>query len=408
MKWEPVVRIKGVKNSHMATITKRKDNYRIRVSCGYTADGKQVIRSMTWKPSEGMTPRQIEKEKYRQAVLFEEKCHGGAANCNMKFRPFAEMWFKNYAEKELRPRTLAMMHGLEPRTYTAIGHLRIDKITALQIQEFIENLSEKGINQKTGGGLSPKTQSHYLSFISDVLSYACRLDLLQDNPARRVKIQRAKRPEKKIYTVEEAERFLELMQSESLPFQCFFLLAIYGGFRREELLGFEWSDIDFKNHVVTVNRASLYTKDLGVFTDVPKTKNSHRSIKLPDCIFPTLQRYKIKQAERRLKLGDKWINSNRLFTTWNGKPQHPSCMPKTLKRFCNKNGLPYYGIHSFRHLNASLLITSGVDVRTVSASLGHSQTSTTLDIYSHTFEAVQAQASQAIANALPFSNEKKA
>ena len=386
----------------MATIQKRGNNYRIRAFCGYTAEGKQIEKTMTWKPEPGMTDRQIEKALNKATVDFEERCDGGTAGCNMKFEPFAKQWFKDYAEKNLRPRTLAMMRGLEARTYAAIGHLRVDKINAMQIQAFINNLSEKGINQKTGGGLSSKTQSHYLTFISDVLGYAGRMDLITDNPARRVRIKRTVRPEKKIYTVEEAERFLELMQSEPLSFQCFFLLAIYGGFRREELLGFEWSDIDFENHVVTVNRASLYTKDLGVFTDIPKTKNSHRSIKLPDCVFPTLQRYKIEQAERRLKLGDKWINSNRLFTTWNGKPQHPSCMPKTLKRFCDKNGLPYYGIHSFRHLNASLLITSGVDVRTVSASLGHSQTSTTLDIYSHTFEAVQAQAANAVADALPF------
>jgi integrase len=363
---------------------------------------------MTWKPDPKMTPKQVEKELDRQAILFEDKCHCGTSGCDMKFEPFAKQWFKDYAENHLRPRTYAMMKGLEDRTYKAIGHLRVDKINSLQLQSFINNLAEKGVNQKTGGGLSPKTQSHYLTFVSDVLAYAGRLDLIKDNPARRVMIQRTERPEKKIYTVEEAEQFLELMKAEPLSFQCFFLLAIYGGFRREELLGFEWSDIDFEHCVVTVSRASLYTKAKGVFTDIPKTKNSHRSLKLPEFIFPTLQQYKIEQAERRLKQGDKWVNSDRLFTTWDGRPQHPSCMPKTLKRFCDKNGLPYYGIHSFRHLNASLLIVSGVDVRTVSASLGHSQTSTTLDIYSHTFEAVQAQASQAVANALPFNNEKKA
>lgn len=392
----------------MATIQKRGNSYRIRAFCGYTASGKQNEKTMTWKPDPGMTEKQIAKELDRQAVLFEEKCQGMAQGANIKFQLFAEQWFKDYAEKNLRPRTLAMMHGLEARTYAAIGHLRIDKINAMQIQSFINNLSENGVNQSTGGGLSPKTQSHYLTFISDVLGYAGRMDLLTDNPARRVRVQKSERPEKKIYTVDEAERFLELMQDEPLSFQCFFLLAIYGGFRREELLGFEWSDIDFQNHVVTVNRASLYTKALGVFTDVPKTKNSHRSMKLPECIFPTLQQYKIEQSERRLKLGDKWVNSDRLFTTWDGRPQHPSCMPKTLKRFCDKNGLRYLGIHSFRHLNASLLITSGVDVRTVSASLGHSQTSTTLDIYSHTFEAVQAQAANAVADALPFKTSKKA
>ena len=301
-----------------------------------------------------------------------------------------------------------MMHGLESRTYAAIGHLRLDKINALQIQSFINNLSEDGVNKNTGGGLSSKTQSHYLTLISDVLGYAGRMDLLTDNPTRRVRIQKTEQSEKKIYTVEEAERFLELMQSEPLSFQCFFLLAIYGGFRREELLGFEWKDINFSNNVITVNRASLYTKELGVFTDVPKTKKSHRSLKLPECIFPALQQYKIEQSVRRLKLGDKWVNSDRLFTTWNGRPQHPSSMPKTLKRVCDKNGMCYLGIHSFRHLNASLLIVSGVDVKTVSVSLGHSQTSTTLNIYSHTFEAIQAQAANAVANALPFKNIKKA
>lgn len=392
----------------MATIQKRGESYRIRAFSGYTANGKQIEKTKTWKPTPGMTARQIEKELERQKVLFEEEIQGVSQGANIKFETFAEQWFKTYAEKNMRPRTLAMMHGLETRTYAAIGHLRIDKINALQIQSFINNLAENGVNQNTGGGLSSKTQSHYLTFVSDVLGYAGRMDLLTDNPARRVRVQKAEHPEKKIYTVEEAEQFLELMQSEPLSFQCFFLLAIYGGFRREELLGFEWSDIDFQNNVITVNRASLYTKSLGVFTDVPKTKNSHRSMKLPECIFPTLQQYKIEQAERRLKLGDKWINSDRLFTTWNGKPQNPSCMPKALKRFCDKKGLRYLGIHSFRHLNASLLITSGVDVRTVSASLGHSQTSTTLDIYSHTFEAVQAQAANAVADALPFKNTKKA
>jgi integrase len=392
----------------MATIQKRGDSYRIRVSSGYTAKGKQIEKTKTWKPTLGMTARQIEKELERQKVLFEEKCQGLSQSANIKFQTFAEQWFIDYAEKNLRPRTLAMMHGLEARTYAAIGHLRLDKINALQIQSFINNLAEKGVNKKTGGGLSSKTQSHYLTLISDVLGYAGRMDLLTDNPARRVRVQKAEHPEKKIYTVEEAEQFLQLMQSEPLSFQCFFLLAIYGGFRREELLGFEWKDINFSNNVITVNRASLYTKGLGVFTDIPKTKNSHRSLKLPECIFPALRQYKIEQAQRRLRLGDKWMNSDRLFTTWEGQPQHPSSMPKTLKRFCDKTELHYFGIHSFRHFNASLLIASGVDVRTVSTSLGHSQTSTTLDIYSHTFEAVQAQAANAVADVLSFKTSKKA
>ena len=60
----------------MPTITKRGDTYRIRAYCGYDAHGKQVTRSTTWKPAPGMSPKQIEKELQRQAVLFQEKCSG--------------------------------------------------------------------------------------------------------------------------------------------------------------------------------------------------------------------------------------------------------------------------------------------------------------------------------------------
>ncbi|MDY3906750.1 MAG: hypothetical protein SOZ47_08100 [Lawsonibacter sp.] len=78
----------------MPTITKRGETYRIRAYCGYDARGKQVSRSMTWKPAPGMTPRQIEKEVQRQAVLFEEKCSGQGWGGSVKFETFCKQWFE--------------------------------------------------------------------------------------------------------------------------------------------------------------------------------------------------------------------------------------------------------------------------------------------------------------------------
>ena len=114
-------------------------------------------------------------------------------------------------------------------------------------------------------------------------------------------------------------------------------------------------------------------------------------------------KYKIEQAQQRLKCGDKWVNFDRLFTNWCGEPIDPNTPYSWLSRFCKRTGMrrAKFAIHSFRHLNASLLITSGVDVKTVSAELGHSQVSTTLNIYAHTFEQTQAAASKAIAEKLP-------
>lgn len=79
---------------------------------------------------------------------------------------------------------------------------------------------------------------------------------------------------------------------------------------------------------------------------------------------------------------------------------HPNTPYHWLKRFCEETGQRFLGVHAFRHLNASLLINSGVDVKTVSTSLGHSQVTTTLNIYAHTFEEAQARASEAVANLL--------
>lgn len=390
----------------MARVVKRNNSYQIRVSCGYTPDGKQILKTTTWTPKEGMTPRQIEKELERQKVLFEERCLSGGTVSSVKFETLAKEWFHEYAEPNLRPRTIALMHSLESRTYQAIGHLRMDKINARQIQAFIHNLAEPGVNQRTGGGLSPKTQGHYLTFISGVFEYACRMDMLKDNPARRVRIQKGETKEKQIYTLEEAQRFLDLMQREPLAFQSFFSLAMFGGFRKAEILGLEWKDIDFDTRVITIRRSSLYTKEKGMFTDTTKTKGSQRSLKLPENVLDILRRYRAEQNVYRLQIGDQWCNLDRLFTTWNGNAMGSETPYKWLKNFCEKNALRFLGIHSFRHLNASLLITSGADVKTVSSALGHSQTSTTLNIYAHTFQTAQAEASEAIANLLPLNHKR--
>lgn len=379
----------------MATISKRGNSYRIRVSDGYDVNGKQRMRSMTWTPDPGMTPRQIEKELNRQAVLFEESRNMTA---NVKFQTFSEQWFKEYAEHKLRAKTIERYHQYEKRVYKAIGHLRIDRITPRQLQSFINNLGEDGINETTGGTLAPKTIKQYLSFISSIMDYAVKMEVIAENPCRHVSLPSAKAKERDIYSLDEAQHFLELLQDEPLQYQVFFILAIYGGFRRGELLGLEWKDIDFENYVISIRRSSLYVKGRGIITDDTKTDGSHRSLKLPAEVFDYLRRYRVQQSAERLKIGDQWIDNDRLFTAWNGAPMNPNTPYSWYDRFCKRTGIRRVSIHSFRHLNASLLIDSGADVKTVSASLGHSQATTTLNIYAHTFAEAQAKAAQAVAD----------
>lgn len=384
----------------MASYYKRGNSYVIRVSCGYDTSGKQIYQSMTWRPDKEMTAKQVEKELMRQVVLFEEKCKNGFQSKAIKFETLAEEWFEEYAKMNLRNTTYERLLQLRKRIYAAIGHLRMDKITPRQIQSFINSLAKDGANEKTGKPLAPKTIRHNLSLISDVFGYAVKMGVVSDNPCSKVTLPKVEQKEKKIYTIEEVTKFLELLENEPLKYKVFFNLAVFSGFRRGELLGLEWKDVDFDNCVISVRRTSCYTTQKGIYTDITKTRKSQRSIKFPNAIMELLKKYKLEQEGEARKLGSKWVNSDRLFVKWNGEPMNNNTPYFWLNEFCEKHSLPFYGIHSFRHLFASMLVNEGVDIVTVSGALGHSAVSTTSNIYCHMLDNSQAKVSEAITNVL--------
>ena len=386
----------------MANIRKRGNTYQIRVSCGYTPDGEQVMQTMSWRPPIGMTEKQAEKEVLKQAVLFEERCLKGQVTANIKFQDFAEQWFEEYAKLNLRNTSYERMKQLRTRVYPAIGHLRLDKITGRHIQQFINDLSLNGKSLKNGKPLSRKTAVHHLSFISDVFSYAVKMEMLSDNPCKNVTVPKGEKKEKEIYTLEEVEQLFNLLEDAPLKYRTFFTLAIYSGFRRGELLGLEWKDIDWDNCVISVRRTSNYTAEKGIYTDTTKTKKSQRSLKFPMVVMDLLRAFKAEQDEERERVGDKWQDYDRLFVKWDGRPMNNNTPYFWFNEFCEKNNFPFRDIHSLRHFYASALINEGVDAAAVSGALGHSVISTTTSIYCHVFQQAQARAGDAIANVLNF------
>lgn len=394
----------------MASIRLKNNNsYEIRVSCGYGVNGKQIFKQMTWKPEKGMTAKQIEKEVNRQAVLFEENCKKGQIVTNVskiKFETFAEEWFEEYARLNLKSTSYERMRKLTKRVYPAIGHMRLDKITGRHVQQFINDLLLNGKNQRNGKPLARKTVVHHLGFISDVFNYGIKMDVINDNPCKRVTIPKGESKEKNIYSMEELDRLLQLLETAPLKYKLFFTMIIYTGFRRGEMLGLEWKDIDWENRVISVRRTSNYTAERGTYTDTTKTKKSQRSGRYPQLIFDLLKEYKAEQDEERRKLGKKWIDYDRIFIKWDGRPMNNNTPYLWLHRFCERNDMRFCDIHSFRHAHASILINAGVDIATVSADLGHSNSNTTLGIYTHEFQTAQARTSTIIENALNFPNKK--
>lgn len=386
----------------MATVTKRKGSYRISVSCGYDLSGKQIRQSMTWTPSPSMTEKQIKKELARQTALFEEAVKTGQfMNGNIKFEAFANEWLaQTELEGNLKPLTVNKYKQLRERTYKALGHLKMSDINKVHIQRFINSLAESGENKLTGGGLSTKTQKCYLGFVSDIFNYAITCNIVSSNPCRYVKTIKTEPRERVVFTLEESQEFIEKLQSAEPRYRAMFTLAIYSGLRHGELLGLKWDDIDFNSRVLTVNRVAEYTTEKGYFFGEPKTKSSQRSLKLPVPVMDMLSQYRRAQSVQRLAIGDKWKNNNLVFPNDYGAIMHQSISRRWLQNFCKENGLPVVTVHGLRHANASLLISSGADVKTVSSTLGHSQTSTTLDIYAHSFATKQAEASEAVADML--------
>lgn len=334
----------------MANVRKRGNSYQIRVSAGYDSEYRQVIHTKTWKPTPGMTERQIEKEVARQAIMFEEYCKKGIVTVNVKFKEFAEKWLNDFARVNLKKTTFQRMKNTTIRVYAAFGHLSVDSITRGQIQAFVDDMAKNGKNMKTGKPLSRKSIVHHLNFLSDVFNYALRFDMIDSNPCNHIFVPKGEKKEKEIYTVEEMKQLFKLVnQYAPLKYKAFLTLAVYSGFRNGELMGLEWKDVDWENNVISVRRTSNYTVTDGNYTDTPKTKSSIRSLKLPQQVFDVLSELRESQLKNKENLGTKWIDSDRLFVTEIGKPLHRGSPYKWQREFTERHGMRFCDIHSLRH-----------------------------------------------------------
>jgi integrase len=382
----------------MANITERNGSFRIKISCGYTIEGKQVTKSTTYRPQSGMSESAIKKALAKAVADFEKQCKGGKDKKATKFAEYAKEWLADYAESNLKQMTLCSYRTKSKRSLAELGHIRIDRITKEDIKRFMRGMVDEGLALETIKGC--------VRFISVVLNHAVDDEILTINPCTGIKYPKAKKraKERDFYTVEEVKNLLRLMQEERSTrkaYVLFYTLAAYSGCRTGELLGLRKSDINLDNQTISINQAYYYdTINKQHYYDTPKTHKSRRTLKLPANAINILKEYLEWQDNQREICGGSWVESNCLFTQLDGNPIKPYAPRKFFKDFCTRHGIRYVNTHSFRHFNASALINAGVDVVTVQAALGHSTPATTLSIYSHEFDNVQTRAMEAIANAI--------
>lgn len=276
-------------------------------------------------------------------------------------------------------------------------------------------LSDCFIQVDSNQSLSSNTINHYHRLISTILNKAVIWEAIESNPSQRVDAPKIKTPESQYMNEEESQRVITLLENEPIQFRTMITLLIYSGLRRGELGGLQWKDVDFNQNVIHIRRVTQYLPGQSVFIKETKNKGSTRTIKISSVAFVLLKQFKLWQDEERLRLGKAWQNDYReqakvnntpyqsidwVFTTWNGMPIFPDTITIQFKNFTKRNNLPYVGIHGLRHTNATLQIASGINLRTVSSRLGHSQTSTTSNIYAHALQSADAAAAEALENIL--------
>lgn len=306
-------------------------------------------------------------------------------------------------ERGITRRDISENYGIGKRTVdNALCGKAVDEKTAKSICVALDiSISEAFIKSSEGHGqLSANYMLHLHRLLSSILEKAVKWQVIAYNPCRRIDAPKIAHKEAAYLDEYQAQELLECLSSEPLQYRAAISLLLYSGMRRGELCGLEWSDIDFENDVIDINKTSLYLSDRGIFNDETKTASSRRVIKLPPDVMSLLLEHRRKQLETRLSICNKWENNDKVFTQWNGRPIHPDTLTRWFSEFVKRHNLPPIHLHSLRHTNATLLIASGTDLRTVSKRLGHSNMTTTGNIYTHAIKSADERAAETLSDIL--------
>ena len=303
----------------------------------------------------------------------------------------AQKWIPMYVERDLAPKTqFRYMEILETRILPVFGHKPLEKIKRVEIVEFLDTLRQKHKymslkkdgtrKQESCDSLSELTVNYHQRLISSIFSWAIDNGYFKgDNPAYRIKKHRVEEKESRFYNMEQVQAMLNALQNEPLNYQVAIALALNAGLRMGEIGGLEWQDADFVNKTLKIERTSQYLPRQGLITKAPKTKTSRREIALDSGILALLTVYRDDQRSKGFLCAD----GNRLLVRWNGEPITPTTLGKWFPDFLGRHGLPLLNLHGLRHTHATILISSGTDIQTVSGRMGHASSVVTMSIYSH-------------------------
>ncbi len=253
-------------------------------------------------------------------------------------------------------------------------------------------------------GYTTNTVIHYHAVLHQALAYAVKNDYILSNPADRVKRPKKNKHISSFYTKEEILTLLDIAKDD--PIYIPIVLSAYYGFRRSETLGMRWSAIDFENKTITVNHKVTELTENGktiVYAeDKPKTKSSYRTLPLIPVVEEKLLEHKAKLERNQKLFGNSYCKEYMDYVCVDemGKLFRPNFVSDHFGWLLKKYGLKKLTFKELRHSCASMLVAEGIPMKSIQEWLGHSNFSTTADIYSHIDYHVKQQSAAAIGNAL--------
>ncbi len=316
---------------------------------------------------------------------------------------YTELWLREIAPAKLVKSTLARDKQDIDRFMPYLGGY---KLTDLKPEHFRNLYAElrKQKNSVTEKPLSECTVEGVHACLCGILSDAMEGGFLSHNPAwRTYKYTGKKKKKQNVADEETTQKLIAALEEESIKYETYFKLIITTGMRRGECCGLKWCDVNFKEKSIHICRNVVKVTGEKVIVKEPKTTAGDRYVYFSAEMASLLKEYRKFCAQETETYDERQLSAGDYIFRRHGMelPMTPSSFTWRFKMILKKHGLPQdFNVHSLRHTAASLMIAGGADVATVSGLLGHSQVSTTLDIYTHAFDDKKKAASAVLQESL--------
>lgn len=296
------------------------------------------------------------------------------------FTDFLLKWLR-VAKSTVKLTTYASYEMMATRIiipYFETLNIKLKELTTEDIQDFYSAQLER---------VSANTVIHYHAVIHRALKYAVKIKTIQSNPAVNVERPRKEKFIGSFYDKKEINTLFDIIQGH--PLEVAIKLAAFYGLRREEIIGLKWTAIDFENNTLTiqhtVTECNLDGKHIEVASDTAKTDSSLRTMPLVINFREMLLAKKEKQEHYRKLCGRSYCKEylDYIFVNEMGERWKPRYLSDGFKRILEQNGLRRIRFHDLRHTCASLLLANNVPMKKIQEWLGHSDFSTTANIYAH-------------------------